>query len=458
MIIDEKFIRENEIWEQSRMKFLPITIDEVQEVLNLTIKKDFTNRLLIFLEMLSAYTEESQINIAINAPSSTGKSYIPQQIARLFPQEDVIEKGYCSPTAFYHEAGEYDEVREATIVDLSRKILIFIDQPNPALLERLRAVLSHDSKEIVASITDKKKGAGNRTKKVILRGFPAVTFCSADLKMDEQECTRFIMLSPDMDPNKIKLSVIEKLKLEEDPERYREKLESDPRRIALMERIRAIRDAHVGSIKLGNSYMIQEEFLRENPRLKARHQRDIGRIINLTKAVALLNLWHRDHDGSDIVANEDDFRVAWELWKEISRSQNLNLSPYVLDMFEEIIVPAFIRRGTGVSTQEILGYYADVRGQVMPESYLRTQVLRSLYSAGLIFYEKDPDDHRRNLIFVADSHRGMEDEVEEYIPVSEVRRIHPENLISERYYSGETCEENSDSGVYSPKFEDAVPF
>ena len=456
--MDEKFIRENEIWEQHRVKFPPITIGEIQEVLNLTIKKDFTNRLLIFLEMLSAYTEESQINIAINAPSSTGKSYIPQQIARLFPREDVIEKGYCSPTAFYHEAGEYDEDRKATVVDLSRKILIFIDQPNPALLERLRPVLSHDSKEIVASITDKKKGAGNRTKKVILRGFPAVTFCSADLKMDEQECTRFIMLSPDIDANKIKLSVIEKLKLEKDPEAYREKLESDPSRIALMERIRAIRDAHIGSIKLGNPYLIQEEFLRENPKLKARHQRDIGRVINLTKAVALLNLWHRDHEGSDIVADEDDFHIAWKLWQEISRSQNLNLSPYVLDMFEEIIVPAFIRRGTGISTQEILGYYTEVKGQVMSESYLRTQVLRSLYSSGLIYYEKDPNDHRRNLIFVADSHRDIGNGVEEYIPVSDVRRIHPENSISERYYSGETCEENSDSGVYIPNYEDTVPF
>ena len=458
MNIDEKFIRENEIWEQNGMKFPPITIDEVQEVLNLTIKKDYTNRLLVFLEMLSAYTEEAQINITLNAPSSTGKTYIPQQVAFLFPREDVIEKGYCSPTAFYHEEGEYDEARKATIVDLSRKILIFLDQPNPALLERLRAVLSHDSKEIVASITDKKKGAGNRTKTVIIRGFPAVTFCSADLRMDEQECTRFIMLSPDLDANKIKLSIIEKIKFEKDPNAYREALDANPQRKELMERIRAIREAHVGAVKLGNPYMIQEEFLRENPKLKARHQRDIGRVINLTKAVALLNLWHRDHVGSDIVASEDDFRIAWKLWQEVSRSQNFNLSPYVFDIFEEVIVPVFILRERGVSVQEIISYHAEVKAQDLSDSYLRNQVLKSLYAAGLIYYERDPQDHRRYLIFVSDTRLDRRDDMEEGIVVEDTRGIHPKNLKFEMYYSGETSEENSNSGVCIPKYEDTVQF
>ena len=87
-------------------QFKPISSQELIKTLGLTIKKDEENKLITFLCQLSAYTESSQFNISFNAPSSTGKSYIPTEIARLFPEEDVIEIGYCSPTAFFHDIGE----------------------------------------------------------------------------------------------------------------------------------------------------------------------------------------------------------------------------------------------------------------------------------------------------------------------------------------------------------------
>lgn len=81
-------------------QFKPISSQELIKILGLTIKKDEENKLITFLCELSAYTGSSQFNISFNAPSSTGKSYIPTEIAQLFPKEDVIEIGYCSPTAF----------------------------------------------------------------------------------------------------------------------------------------------------------------------------------------------------------------------------------------------------------------------------------------------------------------------------------------------------------------------
>ncbi|KKT29088.1 MAG: hypothetical protein UW15_C0018G0001, partial [Parcubacteria group bacterium GW2011_GWC1_44_10] len=58
-------------------QFKPLSSQELVEILGLTIKKDEENKLLTFLCELSAYTESSQLNISFNAPSSTGKSYIP---------------------------------------------------------------------------------------------------------------------------------------------------------------------------------------------------------------------------------------------------------------------------------------------------------------------------------------------------------------------------------------------
>ncbi len=166
-------------------KFKPLSSDEVLQTLGITIKKDEENKLITFLCELSAYTDSDQLNVSFNAPSSSGKSYIPTEIAQLFPKEDVIELGYCSPTAFFHDQSKgYNKETNELVVDLSRKILIFLDQPHTLLLQHLRPFLSHDNKEIRLKITDKSQKGGNRTKNILLRGFSAVIFCTSLLQQD----------------------------------------------------------------------------------------------------------------------------------------------------------------------------------------------------------------------------------------------------------------------------------
>ena len=52
-------------------------------------------------------------------------------------------------------------------------------------------------REAQVKITDKSQKHGLRTKNVTIRGYPSVIFCSAGLKIDEQEATRFLLLSPE---------------------------------------------------------------------------------------------------------------------------------------------------------------------------------------------------------------------------------------------------------------------
>ncbi len=66
---------------------VPMTAQDLLEILGLTIKKDEENKIVAFLCQLSAYTDNSQFNVSFNAPSSTGKSFIPTEIARLFPRK-----------------------------------------------------------------------------------------------------------------------------------------------------------------------------------------------------------------------------------------------------------------------------------------------------------------------------------------------------------------------------------
>jgi len=61
-------------------------------------------------------------------------------------------------------------------------------------------------------ITDKTQKFGLKTKNVLLRGYPSVIFCTAGLKIDEQEATRFLLLSPEINQEKSEKQSTKKLK------------------------------------------------------------------------------------------------------------------------------------------------------------------------------------------------------------------------------------------------------
>lgn len=394
-------------------KFKPMSAQQLLEILGLTIKRDNENKLITFLCQLSAYTESSQFNISFNAPSSTGKSYIPIEISRLFPVGDSLKIGHCSPTAFFHETeGKWNADTHTKIVDLSHKILIFLDQPHNLLLQYLRPMLSHDEREISLKITDKNQKYGLRTKNILLRGFPSVIFCSAGLKLDEQEATRFLLLSPETGQEKIRQAIYEKIKKETNSEAYQRCLDENPDRQLLKERIRAIKQESIQDVKIGQPQLIEKRFFYENKVLKPRHSRDVGRLISLVKAFALLNLWFREREDSTIVVNETDIEQAFTVWDTISESQELGLPPYIYQLFQEVILPAYREKNDGRSQgyedatgklglfrQDISQKHFQVYGRFIPDWQLRQEIIPMLEAAGLIRQEPDPSDKRKILIY-----------------------------------------------------------
>lgn len=393
-------------------QFSELTPDMLIETLGLTIKHDAENKLTTFLCELSAYTEDAQFNISFNAPSSTGKSFIPTEIALLFPQEDVKEIAYCSPTAFFHDHGEYDKEKNQYLADLSRKIIIFLDQPHNDLLTRLRPLLSHDKKEIVLKITDKSQKFGLKTKNVLLRGYPSVIFCTAGLRIDEQEATRFLLLSPEVNQDKIQQGISAAIRKESDGDSYRRWLEADPNRTMLKERIRAIKIEGIKEIKILEPEKVEKRFLSEKKKLKPRHQRDIKRLMSIVKSFALINVWFRKRDGKTIIANDADIDEAFKLWNKISVSQELNLPPYIHNLYSEVILAAWNEKNggredgfeeatgkLGISRQEVHTKHYAVYGRMLDNNQLRQQILPMLETAGLITQEHDQSDKRKVLIY-----------------------------------------------------------
>jgi len=373
---------------------------DLLEILGITIKHDDANKLTTFLCMLSMYTEDLQFNISFNAPSSTGKSYIPLEIAKLFPEEDIREISYSSPTSFFHENGKYDKEKNQMIVDLSKKTIVFLDQQNQDLLCKLRSLLSHDKKEIEINITDKSNRGGNRTKKVILIGYPAVIFCTASLSMNEQESSRFILLSPEMDSLKIKDSIDELLKKEMNKDKYYKDINNNRKRNLLKERIKAVKEESIRDIKILNTEPIIEGFMSNIKIKKSRHTRDIKKLISIIKMFTLLNMFNREHSGKNIIANEDDINEGLKLWNKINTSQEYGIPPYIHFIYEKIILHLLNKEenSNGITRNQIIEYYYFLYQKSLSEWQLRNSIIPMLKSAGLIIEEPDRMDRRKLLI------------------------------------------------------------
>lgn len=389
-----------EIYEKELKK--EMDINELAKILGLTIKHDNVNKVITFLCMITAYTSDSQFNISFRSESSTGKSYIPLEIAALFPEEDVIKIAYSSPTAFFHEAGQWNEEEQCINIDLSRKILIFIDQPHDQLLQRLRPLLSHDQKELLYKITDKKERKGLRTKNVKIIGYPSVIFCTGKLRIEDQEATRMILLSPETSQEKLREAIILRAKREGNPIEFKEYLEKDPERKLLMIRIKKIKEANIQDIIIPNEEEIAKRFLEERKYLKPRHSRDISRLFSIIKALALFNMFNRKCDGQTLYANEKDIRNGFKLYSIISESQELGIAPFVYQIYKEIIIPLCDNPAKeGIYYKEICDEYFRKYGRPLSYDLLKKNIIPSLEGAGLIVKEPDPSDRRKQLIKLA---------------------------------------------------------
>ncbi|MEM2915414.1 MAG: hypothetical protein QXH91_08475, partial [Candidatus Bathyarchaeia archaeon] len=343
---------------------------------------------------------------------------------------DVRIYGGASPTSFFHETGilvdennvpidfsKKDaplEEREAwkkriqnsrILVDLERKILIFLDQPHYMLLEKLRPLLSHDRKELEYHITDKSERHGLRTKKVRIRGYPTVIFCAAKFNMDEQERTRVFLLSPETTEDKLTESLYLLAKKLGNRDAFKSELEKNCRRVWLKRRVRLIKESGIRNIIIENPDDLCKQFMENHDHLIPRHQRDFPRLIGLIKAHALLNWAHRERLPNNCInANNEDIEAGFKLYDLIATPNELNMSPRIYEIYQQIIQPLLKSKSSeGLDKKEILQAYRAKFHRALDRSVLEKEIISTLEGAGLVYLDSDPNDKRRVLIYPPDS-------------------------------------------------------
>ncbi len=374
-----------------------ITLEELNAWLSITIKRDDDTKQLLFLLSLLTYTDRDQCNVALKGGSSTGKSYIARNIIELHPKTAIHKLNFASPKQFFHGQGKPDTTGQYDkIINLERELIFFPDMPNVAVLEIIRSLLSKDDKEYVYSSVLKDRYGQNKTTKVLLRGYFTTIFCSADSLYHEQEQTRFFFLSPSDDQEKLKAAITWQTTTAENPEGVKQLIRNDKDLQTLRNRIEAIKSANVQEIIIPNAQKIQDEFLRQRPVLSPRSERDYPRLLQVIKALALLNFANRnpDKDGN-ITATESDIIQGLKLYAKIAESNELGLDPETYNVWTKVVYPLVEHGGTTDLTG--LGWkYDEVKGRPISATSLRRLVEQMKVSA-LLEEIDDPLDRRRKL-------------------------------------------------------------
>ena len=410
-VADDLFAKYSEFYGGAKpidaSQFEEMSVEDIASVLDLTIKHDFISKTVTFLAMTLAYTESDQLNIMFNAASSTGKTYICTEVGKLFPKQDVKDFSKTTPTAFYYskEFSRIDEKTGQRYIDLERINLIFSELPDTKLQENLRSLLSHDSKRTPFALTNKNKNGRNAADEGYILGFPSVFFCSANMKIDEQEQTRCLILSPETTREKLMASIDENITKNSNKDAYTNIIEKNEARKQLMERILYIKSLNVGNIYIGDSKYLKKVFMDGRKAILPKTQREVSHFISLVKGMALINAPLRMTDGKIITTNKD-VDEAVKLWKPLSKCMSYGISPQLLDFYESIILPAYYAKKEkhegikikGITFKEIIDEYFSQNGSLPNTENIRKQYIPALEAATLIACEKDETDKRQKLI------------------------------------------------------------
>lgn len=384
----EKVAQEMDILERE------ISLLYLVKVLDKTIKFDDVTKIILFLSMLGAFTEDEQSNVFVTGTSSVGKTWCIQQIAWYFKGCNLFEYTNASPKSFFYandsvqcektdettfepidfeqqpkddasndERQEWHEkIRQSVYFrDLERTIHIFYDQKNTAVQEELRSVLAHDQPNRIYwfSNVNKSRSGRNQNFDVYIKGNIVSIFASATQYADYQEITRNFQLSPEWNPLKEKAVKDLTDKFDSDPA-FRKQLEEDVDRQFLRNRIRSIRAEHIDKVYIPELLVkkLRDWFDKKEIRHQPKVNRDYPRVKKLAKYWAMLNCFHRKKEIIDektiLWCDEKDINVAIYVYDKIFRCAELGMSPEIHEVWEQVIEPNLNDNGLTVNRAHIL--------------------------------------------------------------------------------------------------------
>lgn len=361
--------------------------------LSKTVKHDEVTRNIVFSTAISAYTPEP-INLFLRGESSIGKTYNVVQATKYFRKEDVWLLGSLSPTALIHDRGklvdrngeeiifqdkpekpiesDYQDNRDFTeamrdykekietwkkrledchyVVDLTNKILVFLEAPHFRTFNMLRPILSHDASEISYKFTDKSGKGQLQTQHVVIRGWPATIFCSTQEKYVQDLATRGFTITPEATKDKYRDANLLTGSIAAFPWKFQRDFD-----FMLLEGYIRFLKNHLEDVKVVVPYAM--EFAENFPCRFSRSMRDFKHVLNLIEISALFHFAQRPIvirkvkvEGEDptvpeykeveecyIMAVRQDYDFVMALWNEIHETTETSAPGHIIKFYHEVV-------------------------------------------------------------------------------------------------------------------------
>ena len=373
----------------------PQLYDKFIQHLSKTVKRDEVTKNMVFSTAISAYTPDP-INLFLRGQSSIGKTYNVVQVTKYFPKEDVWLLGGLSPTALVHLHGrlvdkngeeisvkdkpekpvksDYQDNRDFTeamreykdnlerwkkrledshyVIDLTNKILVFLEAPNFKTFNMLRPILSHDTFEISYKFADKSSKGQLQTQHVVIRGWPATIFCSTQEKYVQDLATRGFTVTPEATKEKYRNANV----LTGSQAAFPWKFQPDFDFMLLQGYIRFLKN-HLEDVKVVVPYAM--EFAEKFPCRSPRSMRDFKHVLDLIKISASFHFAQRpvlirklkvEVEGEDptvpeykeveeryIMAVRRDYDFAVALWNKVRETTETSAPGHIMKFYHEVV-------------------------------------------------------------------------------------------------------------------------
>jgi len=326
------------------------------------------------------------INLSLQQTWSSGKTTTIVATSKYFESQDVWSLAGLTPKGLIHQRGVYDTEKEAFIVNMEKKILIFLDEPQFETLITLKPLLSRDKYEITYKYVD----ANMETVTSILRGFPSAVFCSVKSKYTEEFTSRWLTASPSTDPTKIRKVLQQKADRKTSPEKY----EEDEEFYVWQKAFNILKEQFPIKVVVPFAKTFEPFFRAKRPV----DMRFFDLFMALIEATTILHAYQRQKDDKErLIATSQDYEIAYSIFKEIEKPTVYGVGQDVLDFYETIILPC-TENNAFTNYQELARKYIELYETPINQNHMHDHFLTPLEAKGLVSIDTDPTDKRRKLI------------------------------------------------------------
>jgi len=312
------------------------------------------------------------------------------------------DEGRIDHLAFKEAMAAWDErLKNAHYrVDLSRRILVFLEAPHYETFMRLRPILSHDAAEISFKFVDRPGGGAMRTMHVKLCGWPATIFCTTDTKYIEELATRSITHTPDMSIDKYNKAVQLIGEKATFPWVYKK---PDRATIALRDQMSTIFANTMSKCKSVAILYGRDLSKLYNAKLP-RDMRDYGRLQHLIEASTVLNGAQRPIIRVGLapayLAIFQDLSAAVSIFAAVEEATRSGVSGHVVSIFNDVISRRWAGGGrTAMGIQDLMNDYITM-GLGEPDRKTWYSWINTLSDIGWIDLITDPGDKRKKQVIV----------------------------------------------------------